>query len=138
MVAYDRAAGASRPLPESWRERIASFEELCRPGLCVRESEVPVARHRRPHWSRCGSLPLRLSGLGGSRYDGDVGVWVLERVDADPARQPGVCHQRAGGRTLQLPQNGHGVEEHRLRDRREVRGRVEPRAAARSSPMTEA
>jgi acyl-CoA thioesterase FadM len=28
MVAYDRAAGASRPLPESWRERIASFEEL--------------------------------------------------------------------------------------------------------------
>ncbi|MCU4799975.1 acyl-CoA thioesterase [Halobacteria archaeon HArc-gm2] len=28
MVAYDRAAGASRPLPDSWRERISSFEGL--------------------------------------------------------------------------------------------------------------
>ncbi len=26
MVAYDRAANASRPLPDAWRERIASFE----------------------------------------------------------------------------------------------------------------
>ncbi|SFR99230.1 acyl-CoA thioester hydrolase [Halomicrobium zhouii] len=28
MVAYDREAGKSRPLPDSWRERIASFEGL--------------------------------------------------------------------------------------------------------------